>query len=230
VPTSPHDKPVAVADGAAVTAAILAGGLARRMGGADKALLDVGGSRIVERQVAALRQVAGDIVIVGGDASRFAKLDVRTAADVIPGCGALGGIYSALAASTHPRTLVVACDLPFLSVPLLRRLVQPFRSADVDVVMPRTSDGLQPLCAVYAAACAGAVRRRIDRGALKAAGLVEDVRVEEIGPGELAMYDPDGLMFVNVNTPHDYERAKDLVVRVPGSRAVIGDPITDATA
>ncbi|MGH9371664.1 MAG: hypothetical protein ACRD15_09055, partial [Vicinamibacterales bacterium] len=55
-----------------------------------------------------------------------------------------------------------------------------------------------------------AIRRRIDRGLLKAALLVEDLRVEEIGPEILASCDPRGLLFVNVNTSHDYERAQEL--------------------
>jgi molybdenum cofactor guanylyltransferase len=212
----------------AVTAAILAGGLARRMAGADKSLLLIEGQRIIDREIAALRHVADSLMIVGGEQTRFAELGIRAVPDAVTGCGALGGIYSALVASEHPRTLVVACDMPFLNVPLLQRLVRP-SSPHVDVVMPRTHEGLQPLCAVYTARSADALRRRIARGLLKAATLGEDLRVEEIGPEELATYDPDGLMFVNVNTPHDYERAKDLMNRVPGSRAAIGDRITDGS-
>jgi molybdenum cofactor guanylyltransferase len=212
-----------------VMAAILAGGQARRMGGTDKSALAIDGQRIVERQLAALRAVTDDIVVVGGDPARFAGLGVRAVADAIEGCGAVGGIYSALAASTRPRTLVVACDMPFLSVPLLRRLVRPFASPDVDAVVPRTHEGLQPLCAVYAARCAAPLQKRIARGLLRAADLRDSVRIEEIGPEELATYDPDGLMFVNVNTPHDYERAKDLVGRLPKGRAATADRITDAS-
>lgn len=194
-----------------VGAAILAGGLARRMDGIDKWSLQIGGRRIIDRQMSALREVADPIIVVGGDPARFADLGVRVVPDLMPGCGALGGIYSAIVASGRPRTLVVACDLPFLSVPLLRRLMQS-SSSPADVVMPRTHEGLQPLCAVYAARCADVVRRRLERGALKAASLGEEVRVEEVDPVEVATYDPHGLMFVNVNTPHDYERAKGLMV------------------
>lgn len=219
----------ALSDDNTVTAAILAGGLSRRMGGADKAALRFGGRRIIEYQVAALGQITDSIIIVGGDPARFADLGIRAVPDVVDRCGALGGIYSALVAADHPRTLVVACDMPFLSVPLLRRLAQP-SAFDADIVMPRTPEGRQPLCAVYAARCADAIRLRIERALLKAGDLGDDLRVEEIGAEELATYDPDGLMFVNVNSPHDYERAKDLMGRVPGSRAVRGDRITDATS
>jgi molybdopterin-guanine dinucleotide biosynthesis protein A len=114
-------------------------------------------------------------------------------------------------------------------MPALPDQVRP-PDALVDVVMPRSHEGLQPLCAVYAARCAEAIRLRIARGLLEAATLSDSVTVEEIGPEELATCDPDGLMFVNVNTPHDYERAKDLVNRVPGSRAGMGDRITNAPA
>jgi molybdenum cofactor guanylyltransferase len=218
-PTSPTET--------AVTAAILAGGRARRLGGADKPRLLVGGVAIVERQLAVLRQITDRVMVVGGDPAAFAGLGVDVVPDLVPDGAALGGIYSALAASGRPRTLVVACDMPFLGVPLLRRLLHPF-PPQVDVVMPRTHEGLQPLCAVYAARSADAIRRRLEEGRLQLIGLSASVRVEEIGPVELATYDPDGLMFVNVNTPHDYERAKDLVNRVPGNRAAMGDRITEA--
>ena len=193
-----------------VTAAILAGGLARRLHGADKSALIFGDARTIDRQLAALRAVTDSIVIVGRDDLRCESADVRSVPDLVSGAGALGGIYSALAQSGFPRTLIVACDMPFLNVAVLERLVRP-APPDVDVVMPRTHDGLQPLCAVYATRLADTVRQRIDRGLLKVADLAEDVQVEEIGPEELARYDPDGLMFVNVNTPHDYERAKGLL-------------------
>ena len=197
------------------------------MGGADKASLPLNGRRIIDRQVETLRHVSDSIIVVGGQPDRFRDLGVRAVPDVYADCGALGGIYSALLASDRPWTLVLACDMPFLSLPLLQRLTR-VPAPGVDMVMPRTHDGPQPLCAAYAARCADAVRRRIERGLLKAASLAEDVRVEEIGPEELATYDPDGLMFVNVNTPHDYERAKNVIDRMPESDAATRNRITDA--
>jgi molybdopterin-guanine dinucleotide biosynthesis protein A len=193
-----------------VTAAILAGGRARRLDGADKSALVFDGERTIDRQVAALRTITDSIIVVGGDDTRFESTGVRVVPDLVSGAGALGGIYSALAHSKDPRTLIVACDMPFLNVTVLERLVRP-AAPDVDVVMPRTHDGLQPLCAVYANRLVDVIRQRIDRGLLKIVDLAEVVRIEEIGPEELATYDPGRLMFVNVNTPHDYERAKGLL-------------------
>ena len=78
-------------------------------------------------------------------------------------------------------------------------------------MIPRSRRGYEPLCAIYSRACAAAIRERLMRGELEAARLPDGVRVAEVGPETLAAYDPDGLLLVNVNTPHDYERAKEVL-------------------
>jgi molybdopterin-guanine dinucleotide biosynthesis protein A len=191
-----------------VAAAILAGGQARRMGGTNKATLHVGELRIVDRQLTLLRQVADPVFIVSSaHHEAFSALGIDVVPDAIPEAGPLGGIYTALVSSPHPRTLVVACDMPFLTLPLLHHLT---RDTQADVVIPRSAAGYEPLCAVWSTAAADTIRRRIERGQLKAGLVVEELRVEEIGPEVLASCDPHGLLFVNVNTPHDYERAQGL--------------------
>ena len=190
-----------------IAAAILAGGQARRMAGANKAALRIGERRIIDRQLALLRQIADPVYIVSERADRFTDLAVQVVADVFPDAGSLGGIYTAIVSSPCPRTLVVACDMPFLTMPWLQRLARP---SSAELVIPRSAEGYEPLCAMWAAACAEAIRRRIERRQLKAALLVEELRVEEIGPEVLASFDPHGMLLVNVNTPHDYERAQEL--------------------
>ena len=195
-----------------VAAAILAGGKARRFGGTVKSTLVLDGRRIIDRQIAALREVADPIFIVAPESSLFTSLGLRVVPDVLPDCGALGGIYTAIVQSPRRRTLVVAGDLPFLTGALLERLA---RDSEADLVVPRGRHGYEPLCAVYSEACAEPIRRRLDRGALRAAVLPEGVHVEEIGPEMLDAYDPHGLLFVNVNTPGDYQRARDLLASMP---------------
>lgn len=190
-----------------IAAAILTGGQARRMAGVDKAALRVGSWRIIDRQLGLLRQVADPVYLVSSRGDALSDLAVSVVPDAVRGAGALGGIYSALLASPHPRTIVVACDMPFLTISLLERLAEP---SSADAVIPRSARGYEPLCAAWAAGCAGLIKRRIEQGRLKAAQLVEELRVEEIGPEALAACDPHGLLFVNVNTPHDYERAQEL--------------------
>jgi molybdopterin-guanine dinucleotide biosynthesis protein A len=191
---------------APLAAAILTGGRASRMGGVRKATLAVGGVSIIERQLAALRQVAHPVFLVTS-ARDQPDADLDVVRDEFPDRGALGGIYTALATSPHHRTLVVACDMPFLSAELLSHLA----GIDADLVIPRSERGYEPLCAVYSRACLRSIHERLARGELEASRLPDGVRVVEVGPEALAAYDPDGLLFVNVNTPHDYERAKALL-------------------
>ncbi|MCA1562472.1 MAG: molybdenum cofactor guanylyltransferase [Acidobacteria bacterium] len=159
------------------------------------------------RQLAVLRHVADPIFIVAGDPAPYESLGVDIVPDSLPNAGALGGIYTAIVRSPHERTLIVACDMPFLALPLLRHLTSV---VDADLVIPRTAGGYEPLCAVYGKACAEPIRRRIESGDLRAAVLPDGVIVEEVGPEILAAYDPDGVLFVNVNTPHDWEQAHSL--------------------
>jgi molybdopterin-guanine dinucleotide biosynthesis protein A len=189
-----------------LAAAILTGGRASRMGGVRKATLTVGGASIIERQLAVLRQIAAPVFLVTS-AQAPGEASLTVVRDEFPDHGALGGIYTAIVASPHERTLVVACDMPFLNAALLEHMA----GIDADLVIPRTTRGYEPLCAVYGRACAVSIRERLTRGELEASRLPEGVRVAEVGPETLAAYDPDGLLFVNVNTPHDYERAKDVL-------------------
>jgi molybdopterin-guanine dinucleotide biosynthesis protein A len=188
-------------------AAILAGGRARRFGGEQKSILRVGGLRIIDRQVAVLRDVADPVFVVAPDPDPFADLGLEVTPDLIPGCGALGGIYTAIVRSPRERTIVVACDMPFLSGALIGYMAE---RRDGDLVIPRSRRGYEPLCAVYGSICAAPIRQRIDAGMLQASQLPEGVRVVEIGPEIIERYDPGDLMFVNVNTPHDFAHAQDL--------------------
>jgi molybdenum cofactor guanylyltransferase len=200
-----------------LAAAILAGGGARRMGGADKGALDVGGQPILARQLDVLRQVAGEIFAVGRAPAGLPP-DIRVVPDRIPGAGALGGIYTAIVESPCDRTLVVACDMPFVTRQLVERLVERLAAEDADVIMPRTAQGYEPLCAIYSKACAEGIRERIEHGDLQAAVPPSGVRMVELGPDVLAALDPSGSALTNVNTPADHQRAIRLADRT-GERA-----------
>ena len=188
-----------------MTAAILAGGQARRFGGRQKALLPIGGQRIIDRLLAVLRSVADHVLIVANERHLYDALGVPVREDVLPHAGPLGGIYTALVATTTPQTLVVAGDMPFLSVPFLRHLAQVGRN--VDVAIPCTVDGYHPLCASYGDRCVSIIERQIGAGALKVADLLSGIDVHELGPDETARFDPDGTLFFNVNTPGAYARS-----------------------
>ncbi len=187
------------------TAAILAGGRARRFGGRDKGLLTIGGRAIIERQMDVLAGVAERVFVVADDAGPYAPLGLQVVPDVVAGAGSLGGILTALTAAGEEGVLVLACDMPFVTTPFLRHVLEA--GPEADVALPRSTDGPHPLCACYAQTCAGPVRERIEAGALRVQDLLATLRVREICGPELSAFDPDGLLLLNVNTPDDYARA-----------------------
>jgi molybdopterin-guanine dinucleotide biosynthesis protein A len=187
------------------TAAILAGGRARRLGGRDKTQLVIDGRTILDRQLHVLHRVADHVIVVANDPARFAGLGLPVFGDLVPDAGALGGIYTALALAKEP-VMVVACDMPYLTAPFLTYVMAA--AQDADLAVPRSADGYHPLCACYTQACAGPIRQRLDAGLLKVLDLFDDVHVRTIDPVELAAFDPDGLLLFNINTPDDLARAE----------------------
>jgi molybdopterin-guanine dinucleotide biosynthesis protein A len=187
------------------SAAILAGGTARRFGGRDKSGLVVDGQSILSHQLAMLRGLTDHVFVVANDPIRYATFGVEVVRDLVPGAGSLGGIYTAIMSAPTDGTVVIACDMPFVTGSFLRHLVE--QAGDADVTIPRAHNCLHPMCAAYSRRCAAAIRRRLDVGALKVTAFLDDVTVREIGPEEVAMFDPDGLLLANINTPDDYARA-----------------------
>jgi molybdopterin-guanine dinucleotide biosynthesis protein A len=182
---------------------ILAGGQARRLGGEDKAALVVGGRRILDRLLAALQGRATRIVVVGGP-ERHLEGGLEVIPDRLPGTGALGGLYTALASTTSDRTLVIACDMPFVTGPFLEFLA--LSGNDCDATVPRDRHGLHPLCAVYARSAAPVIRRSIDQGVRRIREAIDPLRTHVIEGPALEAFDPGGRLLDNINTPDDYAR------------------------
>jgi molybdopterin-guanine dinucleotide biosynthesis protein A len=172
----------------------------------------VGVRSILDRQLAVLAEVTPHIMIVGGSASGGQATHTRTVSDRIAGAGALGGLYTALVEAQTEQVLVIACDMPFLTAPFLRRLaeraVEDGRLAEATV--PRNERGAHPLCASYARAVAGRLEARIEAGRLRVIDALSDLHVRYMEEPEVAPFDPDGRLLLNVNTPLDYERARAL--------------------
>jgi molybdopterin-guanine dinucleotide biosynthesis protein A len=188
------------------SAAILAGGRARRLGGLDKSRLVVDGRSIIVRQLDVLQRVASDIFVVAPRTDRFADLPIAVHADRLPDAGALGGIHTALEAAQHARVIVVACDLPFLHEGVLRELVRRAEAADGAWV--RSARGVEPLLACYQKRSAERIADEIRAGRLKARDLGSVLRLAEIGPEELARFGSADQLLTNVNTPADYARVQ----------------------
>jgi molybdenum cofactor guanylyltransferase len=198
------------------SAAILAGGHARRLGGQDKRALSIDGARILERQLAALTPLTSKVVCIGGGAVPQAR-DVAPVAcvdDLMPGYGALGGLYTALATAATDRILVLACDLPFVTTPFLEFLLRVDPHAMAVIPAPGAADlkfgpaCSQPLCAVYHRTAAAIVRDALESGQRRVRQAVHRLGPHYVLDADLRPYDTDGRLLWNVNTPDDLAQAK----------------------
>ncbi|MBI2218105.1 MAG: molybdenum cofactor guanylyltransferase [Candidatus Rokubacteria bacterium] len=191
-----------------VSGVIQAGGRSTRMGGRPKALLDLGGRRIIDRVVDVLASVVGDVLIVTNTPELYADLALPMTGDVYPDHGSLGGIYSGLRAVPGDAAFTVACDMPFLHPDVVRLVVE--RAGEGDVVIPRVDDQLETLHALYTKACLAPIERRLDAGRLKITGFFDDVRVVEIPEASVRRFRDPAIVFMNVNTPDELDRARAL--------------------
>jgi molybdopterin-guanine dinucleotide biosynthesis protein A len=191
-----------------ITGVVQAGGRSARMGGEPKALIELGGRRIVERVVAAIAPIVDDVLVVTNTPELYAFLGVPMVGDVFPDHGSLGGIYSGLLAASGDAAFTVACDMPFLRTDVARLVVE--RAGEADVVIPRVGEQLETMHASYAKTCLPHIEARLRARRLKIVGFFEDVRVVEISESAVRQLVDPAVVFMNVNTPDELARARDL--------------------
>jgi molybdenum cofactor guanylyltransferase len=183
-----------------ITALILAGGRARRLGGRNKALLRVDGITLLDRLHAELAPRVSRILVSVAEPVTWTELP--TVVDGSAGLGPLSGIGAGLALAPS-WLLAVAVDMPFLCGPVLDLLL---RHANPDV------DGAafclrfpEPLVALWGPACRAVVERRIARGDLKVAEALQDpeLRITWIDEAAVRAVDPTLRAFANINDAAD---------------------------
>ncbi len=198
----------------AASGVILAGGLSRRLG-RDKALVPIGDQPLIQRVIQRVEQLSQEIVVVVSDQNRAEELPLdqehRVVLDRYPGTGSLGGIFSGLDAASNGWTLVVACDMPFLNLALLRRMMA--LTEDADAVVPIIDGRPEPTHALYSKACLPFIEPRLISGDLKISGFYDQVRVRYLPEEDVTALDPEFLSFFNVNTPEDLDRALSLAAQ-----------------
>jgi molybdopterin-guanine dinucleotide biosynthesis protein A len=169
-------------------AAILAGGRGRRMGDVNKALVEVNGRRIVDRQLDVLEPLFDEVLLVVADARGWDVPRARVIADRAPGQGPLAGLQAALLEAGD--VFIVACDFPEIDPSLVKQVCGNLSQASVLRVRGRA----QPLFACYRAGVLPFVEARLQRGERRMLDLLDDLEVQWI--------DSD-VELRNVNTPDD---------------------------
>lgn len=190
-----------------VAAFILAGGKSTRMG-TDKAFVMLDGRTLLTRALESARVAASDVRIVG-DPAKFAAF-APVIEDVFPGCGPLGGIHAALRASEADLNLILAVDVPFVTIALLQYLMKRARGCpSAMATVARSGTGWQPLCAVYRREFADAAERALRAGRYKIDALFQENRTLVISEDELQAEGFSPGVFRNLNTPDELASASD---------------------
>ncbi len=180
--------------------------------GRDKYGEIVGSSNLLQRVVSQLSSFSHDIIVVTARDKSLSQFTggpgSRIVTDAYPGKGALVGLATGLAASNSHYNLVIACDMPFLSQPLLRYMIG--LSAGFDLVVPRVGNMVEPLHAVYAKSCLAPIEGMLEQGNLRVDALFDLVKVRYVETEEIDQFDPQHLSFFNINTRADLEKARQL--------------------
>jgi molybdopterin-guanine dinucleotide biosynthesis protein A len=192
------------------TIAVQAGGRSSRMG-TDKALVRLQGVPLIEHLLRRVAGLADETLITTNRPQEFAYLGLHTVADAEPGAGALHGLRTALRAARGETVLVLACDLPFVSRPLLEYMLG--LAGEADLIVPRRGGEYEPLQAVYARRSLPAVEAALARGERRMISFFPALQVRSVEQAEIDRLDPGGLSFFNVNTPEDLQEAERILAQ-----------------
>jgi molybdopterin-guanine dinucleotide biosynthesis protein A len=180
--------------------------------GQDKALIRLAGRPLIEHVLESVAGIGDETLITTNHPDALAYLGVRMVGDALPGKGSLAGLYTALNAASGDRVLVVACDMPFLTRPLLRHLVQLSHLADV--IIPKRGGEFEPFLAVYNRSCLAAIKEALESQKARMISFFDQVTLRTVKGSEIAQLDPQGLSFFNINTPEDLAQAEELFLEL----------------
>jgi molybdopterin-guanine dinucleotide biosynthesis protein A len=192
------------------SAVIVSGGLNTRFSGKEKAWIEVSGQRIMDRIYTVLKELFDEIIVVTNNPLGFAGWDLLIVTDLVNVRSSLTGIHAGLFYMTQPYGFFTACDAPFLNPDLIKLLLQEI-TPQADMVIPETSAGLEPLCAVYSKQCLKPAESHLAQNKLKIQLAFRKCRLKRVREQKLREVDPSLLSFFNVNTPADLARAEEII-------------------
>ncbi len=191
-----------------------AGGGSTRFG-TDKALAKLAGKTMLRRTGELLASVCHEIWIVA-PVGKYVDVPWPVIADRWPGEGPLGGILTALSTmqdsdSSKDWALILSCDMPFLTKEFLNFLWERASLNPAQVVVPRSTKGLEPLCACWNVRAAASVQSSFDSGIRKVSEAMKRLPTEVLDESAWKRFDSEDRLFWNMNTPKDYEEARRII-------------------
>jgi molybdopterin-guanine dinucleotide biosynthesis protein A len=192
------------------TGVILSGGLASRYDGTEKALLEVGGVRILDRIFDIYSELFEEIILVTNTPEKFLEWDCLIVSDLFPIRSSLTGIHAGLFYMTNPFAFISACDTPFLKKEMVETVVGKIEP-QIDIVIPETTAGFEPLCAAYSKRCLNSAQHHLEQKKLKVIKAFRKSRIKTISEKVICKIDPEMRSFFNINTAEDLKQAEKML-------------------
>lgn len=193
-----------------ITGAILAGGQNRRMEGKMKALLPFAGELLIERQIAQMKTVCEEIIVVTNQPSLFLPVldrSIRIITDYFPSKGPLSGMHAALSLARHPDVWIVGCDMPFISAQAAQALLELKLEVKCDAAVPVIDGRTHPLHGIYSKSCADAISALLLAGEYRVMEMLRMIYWQEATEAYFAERGIPSAFVTNVNNPEEYDTA-----------------------
>jgi len=192
---------------------VIAGGKGTRLGGRDKAFLEIDGEPIIARTLRLFRTIFTQTIIVTRHPERFAAFGAEVTVDRYPGKGPLAGIHAGLLACRTSHAFVAACDMPLLDPDVIRYLADRIPHTDTspevpdapDAIVPWWDGDVEPLHAIYAARTLPTMERCLENEEHAVRTFLQRVRVDYVAEADLARLSSAHRSFTNVNTPEELQ-------------------------
>jgi len=191
------------------TGVILSGGLSTRFNGNNKAFIRVGGKLMLDRLYDVFSDLFDEIILVTNHPLQFLEWDLTIVSDIFSDRSSLTGIHAGLFYMKNPFAFFSACDTPFLKKELVETLIENIEK-NIDIIMPETAAGFEPLCAIYSKRCLKQAEQHLKENKFKIQWAFRGNRIKNIPENLLRTKDPDLLSFFNINTPDDLKSGRDI--------------------
>lgn len=191
------------------TGVILAGGENSRLPGEKKTFRRVGDDMMLTRIHGLFSKLFKEVIIVVNDPRDFIGWDMMVVTDIHPSRCALAGLHAGLFYASNPWVYVTACDVPFANEQVIQHLIGQ-REQGVEVIVPRTDDGLEPLAALYSRECIPLIETNLEKNILMIKKSFRKKKVKEICVSDLKKLDPSMRFMFNVNTLEDLKTARSM--------------------
>jgi molybdenum cofactor guanylyltransferase len=202
----------------ACSAVILAGGESKRLKGQNKALMEVGGRRVMDRLMSVLAPRFSEIILVTNEPLRYLEWDLIIVTDHFDQRSSLTGIHAGLFTASNPHVLVTACDMPFVQASMIELLLGAL-APHLDVIIPKTALGFEPMMAIYSKRCLKPMEAALRKRQYQIQKFFPQVRTLRIEEPDLRRCDAELISFYNLNAPGDLDEAERRLRRLSPDRS-----------